>query len=59
MPSTAAASEQLDQKRLLKVLTEFRRGNFAVRMPADRTGMPGRIAEVLNDVIERNARLTR
>jgi HAMP domain-containing protein/CheY-like chemotaxis protein/signal transduction histidine kinase len=59
MPSTVPASEQLDQKRLLKVLTEFRRGNFAARMPADRVGMPGRIAEVLNDVIERNARLTR
>ncbi|HVD02158.1 MAG TPA: HAMP domain-containing protein [Candidatus Dormibacteraeota bacterium] len=55
---TTAVGE-LDQTALLKVLTEFKRGNFAVRMPDDWTGTAGKIADALNDVIEANQRLGR
>ena len=42
---------------LLKTLIAFKNGNFKARMPVDRTGMPGKIADALNDVLELNQRL--
>jgi HAMP domain-containing protein len=59
MPTAIPASETLDQKRLLKVLNDFKRGDFSARLPVDRTGMAGKICDALNDIIERNERLTR
>nr|MBA3270460.1 HAMP domain-containing protein [Acidobacteriota bacterium] len=59
MPTAAAPTgDVLDQKRLLKLLTDYRRGDFSVRMPGDRTGIAGKIYDALNEVIERNQRLT-
>jgi HAMP domain-containing protein/CheY-like chemotaxis protein/GAF domain-containing protein len=55
---TAPVSDVLDQKRLVKVLSDYRRGDFSVRMPSDRTGIAGKICDALNDCIERNQRLT-
>ena len=54
-----APAEELDQKLLLKVLTDFKRGDFSARMPNHLTGMPGKIADSLNDVIETSARVER
>ncbi len=59
MATSAAPLETLDQKRLLKVLTDYRRGDFSVRLPVDRTGLPGKIYDALNDVIERNEKLVK
>jgi HAMP domain-containing protein/CheY-like chemotaxis protein/signal transduction histidine kinase len=59
MPTPAPASDTLDQKRLLKVLSNYRRGDFSARMPADRTGLSGKICDALNDSIERNEKLVR
>ena len=59
MPTAALATDTLDPKRLLKVLTEFKRGDFSVRMPSDRTGLAGKICDALNDAIERNERLVK
>ncbi len=50
--------EAIDGKELLKVLTAFRRGDFSARLNED-TGIQGRIAETLNEIIElcdRNAK---
>ena len=58
MPTTVA-TDTLDLKRLLKVLTDYRRGDFSVRMPADRTGIAGKICDTLNDAIELNERLAK
>ncbi|HEX6349037.1 MAG TPA: HAMP domain-containing protein [Candidatus Dormibacteraeota bacterium] len=55
--TTLAPPEQLDQKLLLKVLTDFKRGDFSARMPSDLTGMAGKIADTLNDVIEISSRV--
>jgi len=48
----------LDKRQLLAVLTAFKKGNFAVRLPEDLTGIDGKLADAVNDVIELNARLT-
>jgi HAMP domain-containing protein len=39
---------------ILSVLTELQRGNASVRLPAEWTGMFGKIAETFNDVVEQN-----
>ncbi|HEY8812126.1 MAG TPA: HAMP domain-containing protein, partial [Candidatus Dormibacteraeota bacterium] len=59
MATTSTNPRELDQAVLLRVLTEFKRGNFNVRMPDDWTGTEGKIADTLNDVIEANQRLGR
>src|SRR5579884_4284725 len=48
---------ELDARQLLTVLTAVKKGDFSVRMPLDQTGLPGKIADTLNDVIEMNERL--
>ena len=42
---------------ILSVLTELQRGNASVRLPAEWTGMFGKIAETFNDVVEQNERM--
>ena len=54
---TAEAEVGLDTGVLLRVLTDFKRGNFSVRMPENWTGTAGKIADTLNEVIEANQRL--
>src|SRR5881409_19086 len=49
----------IDQKVLLSVLTAFKKGNFAVRLPVEWTGIAGRISDALNDVIELNEKMAR
>jgi HAMP domain-containing protein/signal transduction histidine kinase/CheY-like chemotaxis protein len=61
MKTAAAASPQtdkIDNKELLKVLTAFRKGDFSVRMPVHKTGLAGKIADTLNEIIELNQRMT-
>ena len=38
-------------RELLVAMAEFRDGNFAVRMPSDVVGTPGRIADAFNDIL--------
>ena len=38
-------------RELLAAMAEFRDGNFAVRMPSDLAGTPGRIADAFNDMV--------
>ena len=44
--------EQIDAKLLLATLMALKKGDFSVRMPSDWTGMAGKIADTLNDIIE-------
>ena len=48
-----------DTDQLLAALTAFKRGDFSARLPEDWTGVPGKIADTFNTVIETNERLTR
>ena len=60
MVSTAATNEgrdDLDLRQLLAVLVAIKQGNFAARMPIDLTGIAGKIADVLNEIIELNGQL--
>src|SRR5687768_13828657 len=49
--------EILDARQLLSVLTAVKKGDFTARMPADQTGLAGKVADALNDVIDMNERL--
>ncbi|MUL37316.1 HAMP domain-containing protein [Gloeocapsopsis dulcis] len=51
------STDELDLKQLLTTLTEIKKGNFAARMPIDQTGIAGKIADTLNDIIDMNERL--
>jgi CheY-like chemotaxis protein/HAMP domain-containing protein len=51
------ATEELDARLLLTVLTALKKGNFSTRMPSDWTGLPGKIADTLNDIIEMNQQM--
>ncbi|WP_430232402.1 response regulator [Nitrosomonas communis] len=59
MDMTADLTEELDVRLLLKVLTALKKGNFVIRMPSDWTGLPGKIADTLNDIIEINQQMAR
>jgi HAMP domain-containing protein/CheY-like chemotaxis protein/GAF domain-containing protein len=49
--------DNLDLHQLLRTLVEVKRGNFSVRMPIDQTGIAGKIADTLNDIIEMNEQM--
>ena len=48
-----------DTGQLLAALMAFKRGDFSARLPEDWTGVPGKIADTFNAVIEANERMTR
>ena len=50
-------TDELDEKVLLSVLSEVEDGNFSVRMPLGWTGVAGKIADRLNNVIAANQTL--
>jgi CheY-like chemotaxis protein len=45
-------SDQLDERLLLQTLMALKKGDFTARMPSDLTGVAGKIADTLNDIIE-------
>jgi len=56
---TSNGSNTREANVLLKTLIAFKNGNFSVRMPVDETGMAGKIADTLNDILELNQRMAR
>src|SRR5690348_8159055 len=51
--------KQFELNQLLTALTAFKRGDFTVRLPADWTGVAGKVADAFNDVIAVNHRMSR
>jgi HAMP domain-containing protein/nitrogen-specific signal transduction histidine kinase len=49
----------LNTGQLLSALMAFKRGDFSARLPDDWTGVPGKIADTFNAVIETNQRMAR
>src|SRR5438132_10116948 len=49
---------ELDTRQLLAALMAFKRGDFSARLPDDRTGVAGKIADTFNAVIETNQRMS-
>ncbi|GEM_PF-4927717 len=57
MESTSTqANDILDPSQLLEVLNAFKRGEFEHRMPVDQTGVAGKIADTVNDLLDLNQR---
>jgi len=52
-----AQMDGLDTSAVLRALTALRDGDFSVRLPVEWTGIAGKIADTLNEVIETNRRL--
>ena len=52
MPTRRPTEESLDTTPLLRVLTASGRAIFSVRLPLDWTGICGKSADALNDLIE-------
>ena len=58
MPSQPAVEvDTLDPEVLLRVLSEVKAGDFTVRMPVHWTGMAGKVADRLNEIIGANQSL--
>jgi HAMP domain-containing protein/CheY-like chemotaxis protein len=55
----AAEEATLDLRKLLRALQAVRDGDFSVRLPSDRTGLAGKIADTFNDIVNSNERLAR
>src|SRR5579883_811054 len=53
------SSDSLDTRELLKVLTAFKKGDFSARMPVDKVGVSGKIADSLNEVLELNEKMAK
>jgi signal transduction histidine kinase/HAMP domain-containing protein/DNA-binding response OmpR family regulator len=54
-PQVAGAATELSA--LLSALDRLRKGDADVRLPLGWSGLPGKVAEAFNDVVERNAAL--
>ncbi|MDZ8189468.1 MAG: HAMP domain-containing protein [Nostoc sp. ChiSLP02] len=50
-------NDNLDLNQLLRTLAAVKQGDFSARMPIDRTGVAGKIADTLNDIIDQNQRM--
>src|SRR5215467_7240157 len=57
--SSPPNGNDLDTRQLLAALMAFKRGDFSARLPEDWTGVPGKIADTFNTVIETIERMTR
>jgi len=56
---TDLTTETIDARLLLKVLSDFRKGNFSARLPSEQTGLTGKIYDALNEVIDLNERMAK
>jgi len=52
-----AVAPALEQSVLLKALQAVRNGDFSVRLPAERAGIEGKIADTFNEIVSANARI--
>ena len=50
-------SKTRETNLLLTTLVAFKRGNFSVRMPVHEIGVPGKIADTLNEILELNQKM--
>jgi HAMP domain-containing protein/signal transduction histidine kinase/CheY-like chemotaxis protein len=57
MTTALEEKSKLDASMLLSVLKAVRKGDFSARLPQDWTGLPGKVADTLNEVVEMNERL--
>jgi HAMP domain-containing protein/CheY-like chemotaxis protein/signal transduction histidine kinase len=56
---TELTTETIDARLLLKVLSDFRKGDFTARLPSEQTGLTGKIYDAMNEVIDMNERMAK
>src|SRR5579862_8050091 len=49
--------DSFDLHHMLQALQAMRVGDFSVRLPADRTGLAGKIADTFNEIVAANERM--
>src|SRR5437764_5025371 len=54
-PAPSAAC--VDGRQLLVALSAFKKGDFSVRLPVDRTGIEGKVFDAINDIFELNEQM--
>ena len=57
VPTAALTTSQPELSELLRVLQAVRDGDFSVRLPGDWTGLEGKIADTINEIVTSNARM--
>src|SRR5688500_16280592 len=57
-PKLRSNDATLDKATLLGALIAFKKGDFSARLPIDLEGVDGKIADMFNDVIEFNQRMS-
>ena len=57
MATVADDKASLDAATLLTALKAVLKGDFSARLPDDWTGLPGKVADTFNEVVEMNERL--
>src|SRR5579864_2042383 len=58
MRTESASSSTLNTTELLSALVSFKNGDFSVRLPADKTGVGGKVYDVLNEILAQNQLMT-
>jgi HAMP domain-containing protein/signal transduction histidine kinase/DNA-binding response OmpR family regulator len=56
---TELTTETIDARLVLRVLSDFRKGDFTTRLPSEQTGLTGKIYDALNEVIDLNERMAK
>jgi HAMP domain-containing protein/CheY-like chemotaxis protein/signal transduction histidine kinase len=59
MNNMTELAEELDAKLLLATLMALKKGDFGARMPSDWTGVSGKIADTLNEIIETKEKMVK
>src|SRR6202166_5395130 len=49
----------LDLRELLRALQAVRDGDFSVRLPSDKTGLAGKVADTFNEIVLSNQQMAR
>ena len=57
MATPLDATERIDANGMLHVLTQYKRGDFTARMPANRSGTAAKVYDALNEIIDQHQRL--
>ncbi len=47
----------LDLRELLRALQAVRDGDFSVRLPSDKTGLAGKVADTFNEIVRSNQQM--
>src|SRR6185436_17152768 len=57
VPVDSSGDEPRYYREVLAALQAVRDGDFSARLPGDRTGLPGKIADTFNEIVAANAEM--